>query len=255
MQYSVCAPAVFSGRPVHAALAQIREAGADAYEFWGWWDQDMAAIEEAQRENQLKCAALCTRMIPLNVPRQRAAYLQGLAQSIAVAKRLDCSVLISQIGQEQADASRAEQHACIVDGLRACVPQLLDAGVTLVIEPLNTLVDHKGYYLSGSAEAFDIVREVGSPQVKVLYDVYHQQITEGNLIANLTANVDAIGHIHVAGNPGRHEPYENSEVHYPSVIGALQAAGYAGCIGLEYFPLRDPVESLKGLFAAMPIGR
>lgn len=253
MYYSVCASAVYEGVPLSEAIGRIRAAGANAYEFWSWWDQDLDAVEAAQRAAGLKPAALCTRFIPLNDPARRADYISGLRQSISVARRLGCPTLISQIGQALADVPREAQHDCIAEGLRACAPILEDAGVTLVIEPLNVLVNHPGYYLTSSAEGFELVRQAQSPNVRLLFDVYHQQITEGNLIANLTANAPLIGHIHVAGNPGRHEILGESEIHYPSVFAALKRAGYDGAVGLEYFPLNDPDAGLRELLRTLPL--
>lgn len=252
MHYSVCVSAVFDGKPVHECLGQIAATGASHYEFWSWWDQDVDAIEAAQKKTGLKPAALCTYFIPLTEPERREEYIEGLKKSIAVAKKLGCSTLISQLGNDTG-APREEQHASIVEGLKACAPLLEEAGVILTIEPLNVLVNHPGYYLTTSIEGYDIVREVGSPNVQLLFDVYHQQITEGNVIANITAGTDLIGHIHVAGNPGRHELTLENEINYPSVFAALKRLGYNKAIGLEYFPVTDPIGSLEELFKAMPL--
>lgn len=253
MYYSVCASAVFSGMNLIDALEKIRESGAKVYEIWGWWDQDVDALAKAQRENGLRLAAMCTKGFVLNDPARRDEYLDGLKQSVEAAKKLGCSTLISQVGQAIEGASREEQHASIVDGLRACVPVLEEAGMTLVIEPLNVLVNHIGYYLAESKEAFEIVREVGSANVKVLYDVYHQQITEGNLIATITENIADIGHIHIAGVPGRHEVLGANEINYAAVLAALKDAGYAGAIGLEYFPLKDAVKGIREVMREIPV--
>ena len=118
------------------------------------------------------------------------------------------------------------------------------AGVTLVIEPLNELVNHAGYYLVRSDEAFEIIDEVGSDHVKVVFDIYHQQISEGHLIHNITTNIDKIAHFHAAGNPGRHE-LSHGEINYPKIFDAIRQTNYAGYIGLEYWPLLDPVVGLK----------
>lgn len=252
MFYSVCAPAVFSGIPVHETLERIAATGAKYYEFWSWWDQDVEAIAAEQAKYGLQCAALCTYFIPLTDPACRADYIEGLKKSIETARKLGCTTLISQLGNDTG-APRADQHASIVEGLRACTPLLEEAGITLTIEPLNTLVDHPGYYLTTSIEGFEIVREVGSPNVKLLYDIYHQQIMEGHLIANTTANISLIGHFHAAGNPGRHEMLGENEIHYPSVFAALKRAGYEKAIGLEYFPVGDPDQSLIDLFREIPI--
>lgn len=252
MYYSVCANAVFDGISIQDALPRIRRSGAEYYEFWSWWDQDIPAIEEAQRRTGLKPAALCTKFIPLNDPERRSEYIEGLRESIAVAKRLGCPTLISQIGQAST-ASRKEQRDCIVDGLRACAPILEENDIVLTIEPLNVLVDHPGYYLVTSGEGFEIVRKTASPNVKLLFDIYHQQISEGNLISNIREGISLIGHIHAAGNPGRHELLGENEICYKSVFAALKASGYDKAIGLEYFPLEDPEEGLKSLFAQLPL--
>lgn len=252
MFWSVCASAVFSGMPLTEALPLIREAGAEVYEIWGWWDEDIDALAQAQCAAGLKLCAMCTKMVPLNDPARREEYIDGLRESIAVARRLGCNMLITQVGQAIDGVSRKAQHESIVDGLRACAPVLEAEGMTLVFEPLNVLRDHIGYYLAESAEAFEIAREVGSPNVKVLYDVYHQQVTEGNLIENIRRNTELIGHIHMAGVPGRHEPLDG-EINYPAVLSALKAAGYCGAAGLEYFPTKDAVEGIRETMEKIPL--
>lgn len=253
MKYSVCASALYSKLLLPEAVERIAALGYSAFEFWGWWDHDIDATAKAQKKSGITAAGMCTRMVPLNDPTRRAEYIEGLKESIEMAKKLDCKMLISQVGQAIPGVSRAEQHQSIVEGLRACAPILEEAGIVLAVEPLNILVNHKGYYLDRSDEGFAIIREVGSPYVKLLFDVYHQQITEGNLIQNITQNIDAIAHIHIAGNPGRHEPQVNSEVHYPTILKALKDAGYQGYVGLEYSPLMDPDQSLKDVLEKMPI--
>ena len=109
-------------------------------------------------------------------------------------------------GQRTEGRPRARQHDNCVQAFRAAAPLCEDAGVTLSIETLNVLVDHKGYYLATSEEGFRMVDEVASPRVRLLFDIYHQQITEGNLIANITRNITKISHFHVADVPGRHQP-------------------------------------------------
>lgn len=245
MKYSVCVPAVLRGMPLGSALEKVKEAGAQAFEIWGWSEDDLSVLEAGCAEHGLKMAAMCTKLVPLNDPRRREEFMIGLRASIAAAKRLDCPVLIAQAGQALESVPRQAQHACIVEGLKEASALLEAAGVVLALEPLNALVDHKGYYLTSSQEAFDIVREAGSPSVRVLFDAYHQQITEGNLIANISANIDLIAHMHIAGVPGRHEPLENCEVCYPAVLRKLKELGYAGYVGLEYMPTGDPLESIR----------
>ena len=123
------------------------------------------------------------------------------------------------------------------------MPILEKYGIMLVIEPLNTLVDHKGYYLVTSDEGFDIIREVDSDNVKLLFDIYHQQVSEGNVISNMVNNLDLIGHLHSAGCPGRHELWQG-ELNYGQIFEAIDNAGYNGFCALEYKPTLDPIDSL-----------
>ena len=112
------------------------------------------------------------------------------------------------------------------------------AGITLLVEPLNELIDHQGYYLVKSAEAFDIIKQVASPNIKILFDIYHQQISEGNVINNILANMEYIGHFHAAGNPGRNE-LQRGEINYPPLFAAIKQSNFSGYVGLEYWPLAD----------------
>lgn len=241
---AVCIDAVLAGLPPADAIEVVAAAGIKAFEFWGWWDKDLDAIDAARQQHGLEISACCTRFVSLVDPAARADYLTGLRESIATARRLNCPTLISQVGDCLAHVPRARQHACLVAGLKAAAPLLEDANITLVIEPLNELVDHAGYYLVRSPEAFEIIDEVDSPRVKVVYDIYHQQISEGQLIANITANIDKINHFHAAGNPGRHE-LNVGELHYPSIFAAIGQTGYDGFVGLEYWPVDDPLTGLK----------
>jgi hypothetical protein len=123
-------------------------------------------------------------------------------------------------------------------------PLVEAVGITVVVEPLNVLVDHPGYYLTTSAEGFEILDEVGSQAVKLLFDIYHQQITEGNLLANIVPHIKQIGHFHVADVPGRHEP-GTGEINYANVFHAIDKAGYEGFVGLEYWPTVPAADTLR----------
>lgn len=252
MKYSICASSLYLGRPLPEAFRHLRALGLTTCEIWQWQRDGLEAVAAAAAENGLKIVAACANMIPLTVPERRGEYLEALRQDLQAARRLGCDFLLAQVGPELPDVSRAEQHAAIAAGLRACAPLLEDAGVTLAVEPLNRLVDHKGYYLTSALEGLQLVREAESPRVKLVFDVYHQQISEGNLLENLRACLPEVVHIHVAGNPGRHEPWIDSEVNYPTVIRAARAAGYEGLIGLEYIPTLDPDESLREAMRQLP---
>ena len=251
MHYSVCVPAVMGGK-VHEGMASVKKAGYDYYEFWDWWHQDVDAIKKAQEENQLQIVALCTRFISLTDPSRREDYKAGLRETIEVCHKLGCKTIISQVGNELADVSREEQHASLVAGLKECVSMLQEGDVTLVIEPLNTKIDHKGYYLWESAEAYQIIDEVGDEHVKVLFDLYHQYIMNDLVVEDILKNIDKIGHFHMAGYPGRHEPMIDSEIDYPVILKAIRESGYQGSVGLEYFPVNDRAEGLAVLCKQLP---
>ena len=241
---SVCIDAVLGDLPPEKALQIVSDAGVDAFEFWGWWDKDLDEITAARDSLGLQISACCTKFISLVDPATRQSYLSGLSESIEAAQRLGCKTLISQVGDFRPGVSREEQHQCLVDGLREAAPLLEAGGITLVIEPLNELIDHAGYYLVRSDQAFQIIDEVGSGNVKVVFDIYHQQISEGQLIANITSNIEKIAHFHAAGNPGRNE-LTRGELNYPQIFDAIHNTDYDGYVGLEYWPLSDPLQGLR----------
>ncbi|GMK40384.1 hydroxypyruvate isomerase [Paenibacillus sp. CCS19] len=243
MKSSVCIESVCRGLDLTESLSLVKSSGYDAFEFWNWSNKDIDKMRAEMDRLELSVATFCTQGGSLVARETHAAFLQGLSETIAVAKRLGCESLIVTAGNELRDVRREAQLENIVNGLRSAVPMLEEAGITLTLEPLNTAVDHPGYILAKSDEAFDIIDQVGSAQVKVLYDIYHQQITEGNLVATMLPRLSSIGHIHAAGCPGRHELH-TGEIHYANVFQALRSAGYAGYIGLEYFPSEDAVSGL-----------
>lgn len=233
---SVCIDAVFEGKPFYEACKIVKQSGIPAIEFWGWWDKDLDALVKAQKENDLEISACCTKFVSLVDYKERSLYLEGLKASIVVAKKLNTRILISQVGDFLDGVSRENQYQSLVDGLKEAASLLEESGITLVIEPLNDLVDHKGYFLVKSEEAFNIIEAVNSPNVKVVFDIYHQQISEGQLIKNIVSNIDKIGHFHAAGNPGRNE-LQRGEINYPEVFKAIKETGFKGYVGLEYWPI------------------
>ena len=243
MKISICIDAIFSGKDFIESLREISSVGVKFFEFWSWWDKDVESIRRTKERLNLTTTACCTRFISLVDASKRAEYLQGLQDSTRAAKRIGCKTLISQVGDDLG-TPRDVQKKNLIKGLQACVPLLEKEDILLVFEPLNTTVDHQGYYLTSSEEAFEIADEVDNPHVKVLFDIYHQQIMEGNLIQRITENIEKIGHFHAAGNPGRHELYYG-EINYPEVFRAIDSTGYKGYVGFEYFPLDEPFKGIR----------
>jgi hydroxypyruvate isomerase len=176
-------------------------------------------------------------------PADREAFLAEIKASTEAAKRFETTRLVTLTGNELPGVPREAQHKSVVEGLKAAHDVVAPHGVTLIVEPLNTLVNHQGYYLNHTPEAFEIMREVGSPNVKILFDIYHVQIMDGNLIDTIRKNIAAIGHFHVGDVPGRHEP-GTGEIHYGNVFRAIREAGFRDFVAMEYGPAKDPMVTL-----------
>ena len=131
-------------------------------------------------------------------------------------------------------------HAILTEAVKIAE----DLGVTICMEMLNSKVNHPGYMCDNYPWAFELCRRVDSPRFKMLFDIYHMQIMEGDLIATITKNIHHIGHFHTAGVPGRHELDENQEIYYPAVMRAIAQTDYDGYVAHEYTPVRDPLPSL-----------
>lgn len=236
---SVCVEMLFKPLPFLERLDGVAASGVGAYEFWGWDDKDLPAIAERARRLGLSCAGLVgSRGGPLVDLERRTDFVNGVRASIAAARTVGTTTLIATTGQALPEVDRARQHASIVAGLRAAAPIAADAGMTLVLEPLNTRVDHAGYYLETTAEGCAIVDEVGSPAVKLLYDAYHSAVMGEDIVAELRSNIARIGHIHMADAPGRHEP-GTGEIDYRAFFAAVRESGYGGFVGLEFRPIGD----------------
>ena len=244
LNFSVCIEMVFNGLDLLERPAAVAAAGLPAVEFWGWKQKDMDALKGACDAAGIRIAGFLVQTDSALVnPETTSAWIEDAKASIREAKRLGVPSLIVTTGQEIPDLPREAQHAAVVAGLKGLAPFAEDQGVTLVLEPLNILVNHKGYYLSTSDEGFEILDEVGSPRVKLLFDIYHQQITEGNLTDRITANVSKIGHFHVADVPGRHEP-GTGEINYANLFARMAELPYEGFVGLEFSPTGDPAAAL-----------
>jgi len=244
MKLSLCLNSATGSLSRTEAMDLAKKHGYSAVEFWEGKDFDLGAYKNKLSENGLTVACMGGGGGELVNPEARSAYLENVKVCLENAKTLGAKGMIATTGQALDTLSREVQRESVVEGLKGAAKIIAGSGIKIYLEPLNILVNHKGYFLYTSQEAFDIVREVGSEDVKVLFDIYHQQITEGNLIANITANIDLIGHFHAAGNPGRGEPYLG-EINYSEVFAAADAAGYKGYCGLEYWPKGDMEESLK----------
>lgn len=250
IKLSACIEMLFAEIPEFVdRIPATAEAGLVAFEFWGYANKDIDAIAAAKENTGTEIAACCVEapqgMLDVALADE---FTRCIKTAIGVTSRLGTKILICTTGREPSPLPRSEQHAGIVACLKAAAPLAEAAGVILALEPLNVLVDHPGYYLTTSAEGFEIVDEVGSPNVRLLYDIYHQQVTEGNLIATITSNIDKIAHFHVADVPGRHEP-GTGEINWANVLEAIADTDYEGYVGLEYVPTGSTPASLERILA------
>lgn len=232
MKYSLCIGA-YPGKDALYHLEKIKEHGFHGLEYYAWWElENLAQLASEQERIGVGIIGTCARHFNLVDPAYREQYVDGIRQTIEACKKLNIPSIITQTGNERAGVPRELQLQAMIETLKQCIPILEDAGVVLEVEPLNGLVNHAGHFLQRSDEAVKVIDEVGSPNVKLVFDVYHQQITEGNVIRNATAYVERIHHYHIADNPGRKQP-GTGELNYTNILKSIQETGFDGFVGLE----------------------
>ena len=181
----------------------------------------------------------------LNVRANHDAIVKNFEEKIPRAAQMKVPNVITFFGNRREGLSDAEAIANCVEGLNRVKKIGEDAGVTICVELLNSKVDHKGYQGDRTPFGVEVVKAVNSPRVKLLYDAYHMQIMEGDLIRTIRTNKDYIAHVHTGGVPGRHELDETQEVNWRAVATALADLGFAGYMAHEFVPTRDPLTSLR----------
>jgi hydroxypyruvate isomerase len=233
---------MFGRTPVPDAFKLLQKHDFDAFEMFDWRRADLLDAIVAEMKNyKFECATLVANRgvtapgCGLVNPAERDSFLKEVNLAIEAAKKVNCKRLVVLTGNELPGVSRETQMQSCVDGLKAAAPILERSGITVVIEILNTYVNHAGYFLYYVKDGVQMVDRVGSPNVKLLFDIYHTQIMEGNLVSNITKNVTRIGHIHIGDNPGRHQP-GTGEINFRNIYKAILATDYKGYAALEYSP-------------------
>ena len=210
-------------------LDQIAEVGLSAYEILGpnMDPAEMKALGDA-RGLQLSCITGAGSIAPGHMidPGSHDAVEKQFRDNVAKAKILGVKAIIGLTGNVDPNQTDEQMTANIVTCLKRLAPIAVENDVVIVMEALNVLVDHAGYFLTRTDQTMAILDAVGSPNVKMCYDIYHQQITEGNLIRNFVENIEQIGHFHVGDNPGRREP-GTGEINYSNVFKAIYKECYA----------------------------
>jgi hydroxypyruvate isomerase len=174
-------------------------------------------------------------------------FQDGVGRAIEYATALGCKQVNCLVGFTPHGVSPLQVQETVVNNVRFAAVELKKAGIRLVIEPCNAR-DMPGFYLSRTAQAIAIIKATGSDNVFVQYDIYHAQVTEGDLANTIEKNLAQIGHIQVADNPGRHEP-GTGEINYPYLFAHLDRIGYRGWVGCEYKPAARTEDGLRWLTA------
>jgi hydroxypyruvate isomerase len=244
MKLSLCLETVFADRPFVERMRAASTLGYSAIEFWDWHTKDLTTIKERAAQFNLTIAAISgNRRYALIDPKSRSGLMAEMEQVFTVAQQLNCCHLMMLSDVLATDGSAAlppplsnkEKFESVVEGLRTLVHQAADAGVVLLLEPLNTLLDHRGCFLNRSRIGFEIIRQVDSPWVKLLYDLYHMSMMSEDVTAEIENNLNLIGYLHVADVPGRHQP-GTGKIDYRAIAGRLKRVRFQGFIGMEFFP-------------------
>ncbi|MBN1835102.1 MAG: TIM barrel protein [Spirochaetales bacterium] len=261
MAIGVCIETFFSDLPYRERIRKVKELGFSTYEFWfhdkrfdgkGLIDEPKDFDEIAGLNREL---GLTTTDFVFNHPDggvvgalidagDRSLILDSLEEMLGLARKIGCKAFISGSGNKRTGLRREQAIENMVETLGAAAKICARDGVTLILEPFNSKVDHPDYFLDDPATCVQVLEAVDHPNAKMLFDIYHMQIMSGNILAFVRENLRHIAHFHIAGVPGRHEP-EASELNYPFIIREILEMGYQGNFGLEYWPTVDSAESLR----------
>ncbi len=178
----------------------------------------------------------------------RDEFLREIKESVDVAKRVNAKWMTVVPGHVDLRKDMGYQTANVIESLKQASEILEPHGITMVLEPLN-FRDHPGLFLTKSSQAFEICRAVDSPSCKILFDIYHQQIQEGNLIPNIQLAWDEIAYFQIGDNPGRKEP-TTGEINYVNVFRYIRERGYTGILGMEHGNSKDGIEGENAVYSA-----
>lgn len=225
-----------------------KDDGFAAVEFWDWRIRDLDATRDAAEKAQIAISGFNGDAdYSLVDPTHREKYLEYLEQSIDAAEKIGAlSVTIHSnalgdggiVVDHYDDLSDTVKLCSMYHTLLECAKLAEKRSISLNLEALNITTDHVGNFLKYTQMAAEICQLIGSPRLKVLYDIYHMQLNEGCICDTISRYISQFGHIHIADAPGRHEP-GTGEINYEKVIPHLEECGYAGYVGYELFPLHD----------------
>ena len=246
-KFSVMLWTVFPDLPFEQRLEKVAEAGYPSVElvkeFEKWSDENFRRFNAKKRALGITFDATAGVWKGIADPAAREAFLSDLNKMLITADKLECPAIIVLSGDRVPGLSHDQQHQSCIETLKRGADVAARRNVTLLLENIDPEENPK-YYLTSVAEGFEIVRAVNHPRVKVLYDFYHEQIAEGNLIGKLEKNIDEVGLIHVADVPGRHEP-GTGEINYSNIYRKLAELNYSRYVAMEFMPSGEPVATLR----------
>jgi hydroxypyruvate isomerase len=231
-------------------MRKTAQLGFPAVEFWPFEGKDVEAIAKLSQELGLEIAQFTAWGFKphLNDPKNEADFLKTIERACQVAHQWKCRKMTVVAGDNTAGMSKEAMHEQVIKALKKAAPIVEAEKVMIILEPMNGRVDHPGHCLYGSVDALKICRAVNSPMVKINWDLYHMQITEGDLCGRLKEGIDQVGYLQLADHPGRHEP-GSGEIHYNRVLRAAYELGYRDLVGLECHPT-DELKAAKDVAAA-----
>jgi hydroxypyruvate isomerase len=261
LTYAVNIEMTWTRLPYPERIRKVKEAGFTHYEFWPWRGKDIDEFKKLNQELGLTPSQFSASPvkgfghgITNPDPARREEFEEEIRSALPAARKLGVKKLCVVAGEETKGYSRDEQTQAVITALKAGAKIVGPEGITIILEPLNILVDHPRQLVVHSAHAASILQAVGSPNVKMLFDIYHQQISEGNLTGNIRKYHDLIGYYQLADHPGRHEP-TTGEINYAFVLHAIHETGYRDPIGMEMSPKGDPMAAFKAMRSVDALAR
>lgn len=230
MNYSICFGA-YPGKDVFYHLEKVHEHGFGGLEYYNWPSLDVSKTAQAIEKWDAPIVAVCTTFFNLVDLSKQEEYLTALEDTIDLCKSLHVRSIVTQTGQDMQGVSRRIQRENMVETLKRSAELVQKEDLILEVEPLNEL-DHPGHFLQRSDAAAQVIDQVDSEHIKLVFDIYHQQITEGDVTRNATKYIDHINHFHIADNPGRNEP-GSGELNYKHILKAIKDTGFDGFVALE----------------------
>jgi hydroxypyruvate isomerase len=233
--------------PFDRCLEIVADAGYQGVELTGqsqkWSSDETRRVMAKMRALGLTFDMLSGVKAGFADPSGAAEFMAQATAQMKAAKELESPQINLKSGNRIDSVSRSVQHAASVENLKRAADLAAASQVQIVVEPIDPL-ENPNMYLTSVSEAFEIIRAVDSPQVRVLYDFYHEQRAYGNLIEKLEQNIDLVGLVHIADVPGRHEP-GTGEIDYANIYRKLGQLKYNKFITMEFYPTQDPVATLR----------